>query len=378
MPDPIDQLAVQVAADNTVAKANKTPKKGAAAKKSAPAAQVGEIVDEDPLGVGNAPADATATTGDATESDASADNGEATSTVSAPEGEAAEDASIAEAAAPVPAAPGDDPESVFARRLERLTNIVADAEFESGTILGDLTECTVELFKARPMLWSAMDKNQQRDVVRHIEATMRLALDKIVLVMAQEDDLTVEGTLVGQFTVKGDAVEAKIKIDHVDSDGLLDVYRLAGHKIVLISADSKRFSSKRREPDTPGNQPGLPFADEEKPKPGAAIMSKPPEHPDDDSDLADEEDEDEEEVLVDDTRTHGDHSAINDEATELFGVFDEGRSEWLIDENGGDDGWTNDVKSAGKWPHGEATRLARAFDAADEPPLAVRLLYTPE
>lgn len=308
------------------------------------------------------------------------DGGGSTSSATAPEGnEADAEPDPATAAEPVPEAPGDDAESVFDRRLNRLTAIVEQAEFESGTALGDLTELVVELFKHRPKLWAAMDTNEQRDVIRHIEATCKKALAKVVLVVAQEESLTVEGTLLGKFTIDGEKVETRVKFDHADKDVVLDLYKMAGHRVVVISADDKRFSAKRREPETPGNQSPLPFADGGAPKPkaGEAITSEPPKHPADDSDLAD---------VGDENRTHGDSSAINDggdgEGTvalaapepgpdDLFGVFDEDRGEWLIDADGGDDGWTTKVDDAGRFPHGQATDLARGFG---DPPLAVRQL----
>lgn len=243
------------------------------------------------------------------------------------------------AEAPVsPAAPGDDPETVFQRRLDRLTALVEDAEFESGTALGDLVECVVDLFKHRPALWSAMSQSDQRDLIRHVEGICKKALAKVVLVVAQEESETIEATLLGQFAVKGEAIEAKLKIEHADAEVVLDVYKLAGHRVVLINADDKRFSAKRGPgPVTMPDQPALEF--EREPN---AIRTAPP----GDADLAGEE------PLF---RVVDPEGEVNgDEATALY-----------LEADGV--AWTPDAAEAGGWPYDKARELADTAQADVEP-----------
>lgn len=53
-----------------------------------------------------------------------------------------------------------------------------------------------------------------------------------------------------------------------------------------------------------------------------------------------------------------------------FGVFDSSSGEWLIDENGGDDGWTTNLPDAGRWNEGDAENLAGIFSGSDDAVIA--------
>lgn len=302
MPDPLDTLAVGVAED---AKAAKKRGKSAAAKK-------GDEAAAEALDAGSPP-----------------DEAEALGTVV--------EEKVEEATTEAPPSPGDDAESVFDRRLARLTRIVEEAEFDTGTVFGDMRDAILDLFKHRPKMWSAMSAGEQQDTVRHIEGLAKSILGKVVLVVAQDDSDTIQATLLGQFAVKNETIEAKLKIEHADSEVLLDLYQLAGHRVVIVSADDKRFMSTRRDPEIEPDQRdlGLPNNAEPQPKPPA-----------DDSDLAD--------------------GADDDKAIDTWGVFDTDRKEWLIDENGGDDGWTSAITDAGCWSYDDAKRLATDFAGGGE------------
>jgi len=300
-PDPIAALAVGLAADHKAEKAK--------------AVENGEDADPEPAveGNGDAPEGAEASAADTSSSDAVAD--------------------------PVPPAPGEDHEAVFNRRLDRLTTLVEEAEFESGTALGDMVETMTELFKHRPAVWSAMSASDQRDVVRHLQDVCKSILRKVVLVIAEEDSHTIQGTLMPAFAVKGEAIEGKLKIEGVNDDVMIDVYRLAGHRVVIVSADDKRFSSARREPQIMPDQNEMRFADDGGGKPSAPseIRSEPPKPPADDADLADEEG--------------------------TFGVHDAGADEWLSQDR---ESWTDVKADAGKWSNEVAKGLAKELGMEED------------
>lgn len=252
----------------------------------------------------------------------------------------------AKAAAPVPPAPGDEPEAVFQRRLDRLTNIVADADFEGKTLLGDIVVLIVDLFKHRPKLWSAMLADEQKTMIKHVEATAKTLLERIVLVVAEEDSATIQATMLSAFNVKGDAIEGKFKIDSVNGELLLQAHALAGHKIVIISADDTRFRGTRKPVTPEPDQREIKFADD---KPKAA---DPPAHPDDDSDLAGDDDEEEANPYA------------------KFGVWDVGEAEWLTADQ---EAWSRSKEDAGRWSEEEAGSIADECDNA-----IVKLIDAPE
>lgn len=299
-----------------------------------------------------------------------------------------EPAPASTAPAEVPAAPGEDAETVFDRRLERLSRIVEEAEFDTGTALGDLRDCILDLFKHRPKVWSAMSQSEQQDTVRAVEKLGQQIMRKMVLVIAQDESESIQGTLDPKFSVKGDTIELKVKVDHIDGDVLLLAYQLADHKVVLVSADDKRFSSQRRDVPTDPDQIPMTFADD-KPKAPRAIESAPPAAPApaDDSDLADVAEGQTEKAAVETavdaaeevpgvngaaygtSGYKGDappEKPAEEQAVALVGVFDTARGEWLTDEEGGDDAWSADASQAKTWPYEQAKEIADAFEAPDE------------
>jgi hypothetical protein len=257
-----------------------------------------------------------------------------------------------------PPAPGDEPDAVFARRMDRLMLAAEQAEFESGTIVGDLRAALLDLFRLRPQLWSAMKPSDQNDLSRQLEKVAQSLVRKIVQIVAEEESLTVAGTFLGKFAVNGEAVEAKIKIDNVDADVMLDIYKMSGHRIVLVSADDKRFASSRRDHPNGDDQIPMAFA-EDKPKAPSEIRTDPPVAPAGDTDLN-----------PDPESIHNTERQAEPTGEADVGVFDKEVGEWLIDENGGDDGWTKNTADAGRWTFDEAKKLADDF-AGDNPDTVV-------
>lgn len=264
-------------------------------------------------------------------------------------------------AAGTPPAPGDEADAVFDRRLARLQTIAEEAEFDGGSLFGDLRDCVLDLFKHRPKLWAAMLSDERRDVTRHIEGVVKTLLDRVVLVVAEDESKAIQATMLAAFNVKGEAIEAKIKLDHIDKDGLLAAYDLAGKRVVIIDASSRRFMGQRSEQDHGSDQADLPFGNDARPAQPAAL----PEPPAGDADLAD----------------GADQSSASERATaqagegDAWGIFDTGRSEWLINAEGGEDGWTGDKAEAGRWNRAEAENLLPEFnDNGADPSIALRQL----
>lgn len=241
-----------------------------------------------------------------------------------------------------------DEQTVFDRRIERLNAIVEDARFEAGNAFGILRDTILDLFKHRPSQWQGMDNQAQRDTIRAIEEASKDIIGKLVLVIAQEDCPTIHATMLDKLAVNGEAVEAKVKIEHINPTVLLDIYKMAGQRVVIVSADDRRFMGARTTPQTDPDQPDLPIE----------APAEPAEHPvamtiDDDA-LAD----------GDDTPSGVDlaiQAASGDEAL-THGVFDEMTTEWLaiIKEppSEDDDVWTPDASQAKRMTKAEAERIA--------------------
>jgi hypothetical protein len=316
-PDPLDALAIGVAEDHKATKRGGKKAQAAAAEAKAEATEAGSTKEE----------------------------AEALATVVEEKVEGATDA-------PVPPAPGEDAETVFDRRLERLERLVEEADFETGSAFGDLRDVVVDLFKHRPKIWSMMSKSEQQDALRTIEAAAKRIITKVVLVVAQEDSDAIEATFLGNFTVKGDAIEAKVKIDSIDGDTLLDAYRLAGHRVMIISADDKRFMSARREVEVMDDQRSL-FGGDVKETAAAPTPAQDPKSEPSDDDLADGDAGPSAVEAAQDAATDGDD----------WGVYDSGGEEWLEALPGTDemDSWTGNSGSALRMTHEEAAKLADEY-----------------
>lgn len=291
-------------------------------------------------------------------------------------------AEVAPERAEVPPAPGDDAETVFQRRLERLNTAVEFAQFDSGTAFGDLRDVILDLFKLRPKLWSGMIPSEQNDLSRHVEIVAKKIISKIVLVIAQEESLSIEGTLLGKFAVNGESVEAKLKIDHVDAEVMLDIYKMAGHKVIIVSADDKRFQSARRDLPSGEDQLGMEFASDMPIKDVTRPADPKPEktHPADDSDLAGEDDDDTDDMEDGEDDDQGaahepdaEPDAVDD-GSSSFAVFDIPRGLWLVVEEGEEGVWSEDKAQAGKWTHFNAKQIAEDFDGDAGGEVVVRQL----
>jgi hypothetical protein len=209
--------------------------------------------------------------------------------------EAPEAAPEAEAAPQPEAEPqGEDHITAFDRRLERLIRIVEEAEFESGTLVGDIRDFLVDNAKHRPKTWHQMSAGEQADFNRNAEAVAKKVLRKLVLILAEQDDVSVHATLKG-YAVDGETFKLKV-VAKGDAETAAELFRMDGHEVILIRADARQHFGQRREGEVLPDQPGLSFADggaRKDPAPQAE-----PDHPADDSDLAGE-DEEETEIRID-------------------------------------------------------------------------------
>lgn len=169
-------------------------------------------------------------------------------------------------------------ETEFERRVARLTEIAEEAEFESGSLVGDIRDALVDIFKNRPKPWSQLSEAEQRDLHKGLEQSAKMVLKKLVLVIAEEDDVSVQAVLKG-YSVKGDAFKLTVEAKG-DADTALELFKMDGHDVVLIRADSKRFHGQKRDGEVQPDQPALEFEGDGKPQGGAG--------PEGDADLADE------------------------------------------------------------------------------------------
>ena len=334
--DPLAQLGKDLAADHTTAKnlgkVNVASDPGAA-----------EVADTVAAGAIEGAGAVAAAGGDADQTAAGAIGGAAAATaeVLATETPPAIDAESEENA-------------VERRRLERLARIVEEAEFESGSAVGDIRDCLRELFKTRDKPFHLLDANGRRDLDNILTKVAQGVVRKVVIAIAEEDSVTLQATMADKLAVNGDALEAKFKVDHVDKETLMDAFNLAGQKIVIVSASDKRFLGARKPNDPGETQVDMPFADP------PAVAEERPAPPADDTDLAgaakDEPDTARKPTFGDGTIAQPDtpksDAATDDAEPETdpdaadWAVFDEEAEVFFAAASHSDDPWTDDAKEA--------------------------------
>lgn len=153
-------------------------------------------------------------------------------------------------------APPADHVAAFSRGLDDMERVVLEAKFESGGLLANLRDTIIELFKARPKVWSQMSQMEQRDTAKQIEAQAETLIRKIVRVVTEGETISVSGKLerythAGTFDLKISAAS--------DEETALELFRMQGHDILIMSADAKRFLDAP-EAKTDPDEPVLPLA----------------------------------------------------------------------------------------------------------------------
>jgi len=359
MTDPIEALGIGLREDHQAEKAKRGRKPKA---ETVPEPVTDEQVEQ--AGKDAASADAPASAGDTASSDASttSDNVTSVGIAAAIIGNGAiATLSPTEQESPAGVVAATEPAAIFDRRIERLVRIAEGAKFEGGTLFGDFRSAVLDIFKHRPKVWTAMSSDEQRQLVTFVEATCKRFLERIVLVVAENEGESLQATFLGNFAVKGDAIEAKVKIDAIDSDVLVDAYKLAGHRVIIVSADSKRFMGAGAPPTIDPDQLGMGFGDGPAPKPQAEQPAEV-QHPADDSDLAGEDDS----GPAGEAENDDPPAPVELDPNARYRIKATSDGAYLIDGGGGDDGWTENAKDAGDWDAEETANLLDEFGGPAE------------
>ena len=145
--------------------------------------------------------------------------------------------------------------------LDRMVEIATNAEFESGTLVGDIRDTLLDVTKNRPKPWLAMSEQEQRDLAKAFENVAKTFIRKAVQVVAEQDEISVVGTLKG-YSAKGGQFSLKVEAQG-DEETANQLFRMDGHDLVLMSADASRFMGQKKDPTVDKDQPEIPFADED-------------------------------------------------------------------------------------------------------------------
>lgn len=160
-----------------------------------------------------------------------------------------------------PEAPGEgeDHAAAFERHVERLQQTALDAEFESGTLVGDIRDVLLDTFKLRPKPWAHHSESEQRDLAKALENVAKTVIRKVVFVVAEQDEISVTATVKG-YSAKGGVFKINAEA-RGDEETATQLFGMDGHDVVIMSADSARFTGQKNDADVQPDAPGLPFSD---------------------------------------------------------------------------------------------------------------------
>ncbi len=235
---------------------------GPDAERVEPETVVGEIVDEDPLGIGQAEPSAVAAGDDAQPRGEVVDNSAENSSAVAHEQFAPID---------------DDDEELPA--VAKIEELAADFEIsELRYIVADARDLVLGMIKEMPKLWGALPEAKQYDLARGLENGIAEMVQRIAEAVASQGTSPIACILESYAEKDGIKIALKLKpaSEAEECSAILGLHKAKGGIVMLTAASTAEFAVERRaqtDPDEPG------------------LVLDPPEHPDDDSDLAGEDDE---------------------------------------------------------------------------------------
>lgn len=175
---------------------------------------------------------------------------------------------------PVPEIVDDDPlgigeddealdlsEGAHTLAIERMENMATDAVFETRSLVFEARDFLLDQIKSRPKPWSGTSNAEQRDVASACEHAANELVRKMVEAIAANGNVPIRAL------VKGVALGDEIKISLIakpfgeeESDATVLALHRAHDKHVLITvASADDYKENAREPATEPDQPEMAF-----------------------------------------------------------------------------------------------------------------------
>jgi len=152
----------------------------------------------------------------------------------------------------------DDQDRATDLMTDRIVAIAETAELDRGTMVGDVRDTLLDLFKANPKPWSALLEDQQRRIADALETAARTIIRAIVVIVAEDD--AAGGTIHAKLESYAEKGGLKIALTaNGDRDTVLALHDAVGQQVVVKRADTNRYGGERRQPQTDPDQPGLEF-----------------------------------------------------------------------------------------------------------------------
>jgi len=140
--------------------------------------------------------------------------------------------------------------------VERFERIVEEATFERGTLVGDIRDTLLDLFKGNPKPWSLINEDGQRAIAAALTDCARKIVRGVIVIISDDDGPAIHAKLEG-YAEKGGL---KINCTATGNDEtVLALHKAVGRNVIIRTADANRYDSERGEPSIMPDEPGLQF-----------------------------------------------------------------------------------------------------------------------
>lgn len=122
----------------------------------------------------------------------------------------------------------------------------------------NLRDTMLDIFRHRHKPWSAMSQDEQQDLGRAVDFSVKECLRRVAEVVAADRRASISAKLE-RYQDKGGEITAAVKIMGADDHTVLALHRASGKVVLIITADADEYlggPDVRTDPDAPD----LPFA----------------------------------------------------------------------------------------------------------------------
>jgi hypothetical protein len=127
--------------------------------------------------------------------------------------------------------------------------------FESRTLVVDVRDLLLDVFKSRPKPWGQMNQEEQADTAEGLEVFSQKLVQSVVELVASRGQHTLTAQLE-KFTAKSGEYQATLKL--VGGPNVaLDLAQFNGKSVLIVDADAAPFYGVARPADIDRDQPEM-------------------------------------------------------------------------------------------------------------------------
>lgn len=132
-----------------------------------------------------------------------------------------------------------------AEKLEKVID-KAEANFDDSTLVGDIRDAMLEMFKHRPKAWQSMNEDEQHEMVDFIQYGARSFVDRTIELVRGDGEKTVRAKLE-KYADKGE-ITVTLKIPRIaasNGDVIGILHDSVGNNVMIIPASVENYAGEK-------------------------------------------------------------------------------------------------------------------------------------